>query len=93
MLEHRSRLCAHIDLRSRARSQFPMAGDKIRVQMSFENVANGRALFGGSLEVKLHIALRIDHDRLAPGSEQVRSVRQAPQVELFEVHREPHRTG
>ena len=51
MLEHRSRLCAHIDLRSRARGQFAMPGNKIGVQMSFKNVADGRALFRGSFQV------------------------------------------
>ena len=45
------------------------------------------ALFRGSFQVQLHIALRIHHDRFAFGSEQVGSVRQTSQIELFEVHR------
>ena len=60
VLEGRSRLRAHIDFRSRACGSSLMPGNEISVQVSFENVADGRAPLVGGLEVKLHIALRID---------------------------------
>jgi hypothetical protein len=63
-----------------------MSGNKIRVQMSFENVANLDALSVRGLEVKINVPLRIDHYRLAPGRQQIGSVRETAQIKLFKVH-------
>ncbi len=40
----------------------------------------------GLRDVLVHVALRIDDRRLARGADQVRGVREAAEVELFEVH-------
>jgi len=38
------------------------------------------------LQVEIDIALRVDHDRLALGGQQVRRVSHAAEVKLLEIH-------
>jgi hypothetical protein len=75
-----------IDLRPRASRKLSVSGDKISMQMSFENVSDFDALGIRGLEVKINVPLRIDYHRLAPGSQQIGSVRETAQIKLFEVH-------
>ena len=57
------------------------------MQVRFENMPDGDPVLAGGIQIKLHIALRIHHDRLAFRSQHVGSMRQTSQVKLFEVHR------
>src|SRR5580700_10861185 len=68
------------------RRQFSVAGHEVRMQMGLKDVANRQPLFLRGFQVDFHIALRIDHDRFSLRSQQIRSVRQAAEVELFEIH-------
>ena len=86
MREGRTGRGAHIDLRPGAGGKFPVSGNKIGVQMSFENVADGESVFFGGLQIEIHITLGIDHHRFAFRAHHVRSVSQAAEIELFEVH-------
>jgi hypothetical protein len=54
--------------------------------MSFENVPNLDALDVRGLKVQINVPLGIDHHRLAPGRQQIGSVRETAQIKLFEIH-------
>ena len=89
MRKGRSCLRTHIDCRARAGRQFPVPGNKVGVQMALKNVPDGDAMVRSSFQVQLHIPLRIDDDGFAFRGQQVGSVRQTSQIELFEIHRSP----
>ena len=59
---------------------------KIGVQMRFDNMlyANVMLTCGGNVEI--HIALWIDHCRHPIRADQIRCLRQAPEIELLEDH-------
>ena len=59
--------------------------------MGLEDVANLKLLLLGRFQVDFNVTLRIDDDRFAFRSEQIRGMRQTTQVELFEVHGPPLR--
>ena len=63
-----------------------VAGNKIRVQVSFKNVPDGQPVVGRRLQIKIHVTLGIDHDCFAFRSEHVRSMGQTAEIKLFEVH-------
>ena len=77
---------ADIDFCAGTRGQLLVAGYEVRMQVGLKYVANLKVLLLRHLKVDVHIALWIDHNGFALGSEHVRSVREAIQVELFEVH-------
>src|ERR1700733_4180950 len=66
-----------------------MSGNEVRMQMALHDVANGDPLLRGSRQIQLDIPLRVDHHAFAFGSQQVRGMRQASQIELFEVQLDP----
>ena len=43
-----------------------MSGNKIGVQMSFENMEDPRSVFFGSFQVNIHVSPRIDHHSFPP---------------------------
>jgi hypothetical protein len=61
--------------------------DEVGVQVRLDDVPDAEAGARGLLDVLLDIALRVNDRRLALGADEVRGVRQASEVELFEVHR------
>jgi len=65
MREFRVGLRSYIDLRARARCQLFVPGNKVGVQMSFEDVSDSKILLFGRLQIDVHIALRINYRRLA----------------------------
>jgi hypothetical protein len=69
-------------------AQFQMAGDKIRVKMREEHVADPEAEFPGIVEVLLDIALGIHNDGGGAGlvPQEIRSMSKTAQVILFENH-------
>src|ERR1044071_8110815 len=69
-----------------------MAGHKVGVEMSEEDVADPEAEFFSIGEVLLDIALRVDYDAGRTGlvTEQIGSVGQAAQIILFQDHRTLH---
>ena len=84
----RFRRGAEINRGALAIAQFQMPGDKIGVEMGQEHVLNFESVLGGKRDVLVRVALRV-HDggracRLV--SNQIGSVRQARQIELFEDH-------
>src|SRR5262249_37514109 len=67
---------AQIDARSSALGKLMMAGDKIGVQMRFNDVLDLQVLFPGEVKIDVDIALRIDYCCNAFRSHQIGSVRQ-----------------
>jgi hypothetical protein len=58
------------------------------MEMGEKNVPDEEIIFGGEIEIKIDVALGIDHGRDARGfiSDEIGSVRQAIQIELLENH-------
>src|SRR5579863_1250966 len=55
----------HIDLRSSASGELLVSGDKVSMQMSFEDVTDRYVLRVRGFEVEINIALGIDHHSLS----------------------------
>src|SRR5215831_9018866 len=66
--------------------EFPMAADKIGVQMRFNNVFDLQTLGGGFTEILLHIALWIHHRGFAVSPNEIRRMGQTSQIKLLEIH-------
>src|SRR5215472_4703497 len=66
--------------------EFPMAADKIRVQMRFNDVFDLQTLGGGFTEILLHIALWIHHCGFAVSPNKIRCMGQTSQIKLLEIH-------
>ena len=77
-----------IDRCAGAIAQLQMPGHKIRMQVGQKNVFDFQGMFSGKSDVQVSVALRIDDSGRACRliSDQVRGVRQARQIELFENH-------
>ena len=73
-----------IDARAGALGKFVMAGDEVGVQVRFDDVLDLQPLFAGGVEVDVDVALRVDHRRDAFRPDQVGSVRQTAQKEVFD---------
>ena len=82
-------LRSNVDARAGSRRQFSVSGNKVSMQMSLEDVANGNLILLGGLQINFDVTLRIDHDGLTLRGEHVGCVRQTAQIELFEVHGSP----
>ena len=70
-------------------SKLQMAGDEVCVEVGEEHVPNLQAVAPRFLQIRLDVPLRIDHGcraRLLVANE-IRRVREAIQIELFEDHR------
>ena len=89
MRKLRSGRGSHTNLCAGALRKLAVSGNKISVKMRFEDVFDRDVLLRGSVEVDLDITLRIDDECLALGGEQVGSVREACEEELFELHGYP----
>src|SRR4030095_5580451 len=63
-----------------------MAANEISMQMRFDNVFDLEILSFGFGDVLIDVALRIDYGRFTVCTDQVGSVGQATEIELFEVH-------
>ena len=85
-MERGAGLRSKIDFGASAGREFLVSGDKIGVQVSFKNVADGQPVLFGGLQIKVHVALGIDHDCFALRPEHVRGMGQAAEIKLFEVH-------
>ncbi len=86
MRKFRSRFFADIDLGAGTLRQFAVPADEVGMQVRLEDVLDPEVLLGGSFQVNINIALRIDDHADSAGSEQVRRVGQAAEIKLFEVH-------
>ena len=86
MLERGASAVSDEDLRSGLPRELHMSRDEVGVQVRLDDPADGDARFLRRVEVELHIALRIDDRRLAAVGEQIRSVREAPEIERLEEH-------
>jgi hypothetical protein len=82
----RTGLGSDIDSGPGSRRQFFMTRNEICVQMSFKNVANRELLLFRCLQINVHIPLWINDRSLAFRADHVRSVCQATEIELFEIH-------
>ena len=54
--------------------------------MRLDHVPDAQPVLARPLQIELDVALRIDDRRHTFGADHVRGVRQATEVELFEVH-------
>ena len=80
---------AHVDLRARSRRQFVVPGNEVGVQVRFDHVSDAQAVLARFFDVKLDVTLRVHHRGHTVRTNHVRSVRQAAQIELFEIHAGP----
>ena len=64
-----------------------MTGDEVGVQVRFDDVLDLQPLLLGGVEVDIDVALRINDRRDAFRTDQIGSVRQAPQEEMFHQNR------
>ena len=79
---------AQIDARSSALGKLMMSGDKIGVQMRFKYVLDRDVMVRGSFQIDINVTLWINNHCLAFRRQHVGGMRQASQIELFEVHRD-----
>ena len=86
MRKRRASFLAKHDLCTGPGRQLAMAADEIRVQVRLDHILDLEALRLSFVNVLINIALRIYYRRLALRTDQVRSMRQAAKIELFEVH-------
>ena len=77
---------AHMNRGPGERREFAVPGDEIGVQVRFDDVSDLESLLLRFLYVDFHVALGVDHSRDALGTDHVRSVSQAGQIKLIEVH-------
>ena len=75
--------------RGAAFGELEVAGQEVRVEVGLDDPLDAKRVLCGVDEVLLDIALRIDSHRATGGrvADQVRRVRQAPQVVLAKEHR------
>src|SRR5205807_2273199 len=76
-----------INARSSTLRELMMTGDEVGVQVCFDDVLDLQPLLLGGVEVDIDVALRINDRRDAFRTDQIGSVRQAPQEEMFHQNR------
>src|SRR6185295_1333857 len=86
MRKHRARFFSEDNFSASLRGELAMPAHEIRVQMSFNHILDLEAHRLGFIGVLIDIALRIDDRGFFFGADQVRRVRQTPEIKLFEVH-------
>src|SRR5215213_1720187 len=86
MLELGFCLFAENDLRARSFGKLDVTADKIGVQMRFDNVFDALPVGFGFRQILLNIALRVNNRRFLARTDVIRSVRQAAEIKLFEIH-------
>src|ERR1700674_1298398 len=64
-----------------------VATNKIRVQMRLNHILDSEPLRLRFRDVLVHVALRIDYGSFAFRTDQVRSMRETREIELFEEHK------
>ncbi len=81
-------LGAKTDDRPRAIAQLQVSGEEVGVQVRQEDMRDPQLVLAREGEILLDIALRVHHDRLVGVfvAHEVRGVREAIEVELFEDH-------
>src|SRR5689334_9054383 len=87
MFERNTGLGAEDDLCASAGRDFLMTADEVGMQVRLNDILDRESLRLRFLDILINIALRIDNRRLALRTNQVRSVRQTPEIELFELHK------
>ena len=65
-----------------------MPGDKIRMEMSLEDIANGCAAGLGQIQVRLHLSQRVDDGSFSIAFNVVGPLGQAASINLLNVHQE-----
>ena len=88
MRKRRPSSTRQIDRGASARRQLAVSGDEICMQMRLEDVPDLHAILLRRFQVNFHVALRIDDDSFALRSQQIRSMRQTAEVELFKIHKD-----
>ena len=81
-------LGAEADVGSAAVAEFEMAGEKVRVEVSEEDVADLDAEMVGVVDVLLDVTLRVDHDGCCAGfvGDEIGCVGEAAEIVLLEEH-------
>jgi hypothetical protein len=78
---------ANVDFGAGAGGQFAVAGNEIGMQMGFDYMLDAQAVPARGFQVDFDVTLRVDDRRYAFGANHIRGMRQAPEIELFKVHR------
>jgi hypothetical protein len=79
-------LFAENDLCTRASSDLLVSAYEVSVKVRLDHVFDPQPLRVGFGEVLVNITLRIDNSRFTLRTNQVRSMGQAREIELFEIH-------
>src|SRR5208282_2153978 len=64
-----------INLCPGSRGELFMSGNKIGMQMGLKDMTDIHSVFAGSLQINIHVPLRIDDDSVALRREHIRSMR------------------
>src|SRR5713226_4762012 len=80
-------LLAKNDLRSRARGQFAMPADKIRVQMRLDYILDRQFVRGRFVDILIDVALWIYDYGFTIRADQIRSMSETVEIELLEKHK------
>src|SRR5258708_12032096 len=81
------------DFRSGTLLKLAMPADKIRVQVRFDDVFNFQILRGCFVHVLIDVALRIYYRGFTCRANQIGSVSETVEIELFEIHKPPKASG
>jgi len=87
MRESSAGTLAEINAGSGALGKLMMTGDKVGVQVRFDDVLDLQTLLSGVVKVDVNVALGIDYRRDSLGPDQIGSVRQTSQKEMFHQNR------
>ena len=67
--------------------ELPVSAHEVGVEVSLEDPPDRQSLRSGFGDVLVHVATRIDDRRLPAVTDEIRCLRETPQVELLEEHR------
>ncbi len=87
MSESHTGLFTKDDFRSRARGQFAMSADKIRVQVRLDHVFDLEFVRGRFVDILIDVALWIYHYGFTVRADQIRSMSETIEIELLEEHK------
>src|SRR6266850_8329219 len=86
MRDHRSGLLAENDFGPRARGQFAMPADEVRMQMRLDHILDRQTVRGSFVDILIDVALWIYDDCFTIRADQIRSMSETIEIELLEVH-------
>ena len=79
-------LFAKVDSCARPLRKFTMSGDEVGVEMSFNDVLDLEPFLRGGFEIDVDVPLRVDHGGNTLRTDKVRSVSEAAQIKMLNLH-------